>query len=163
MNRVFVQPFNYKFYNNCVNTNTVISKHRIDYEKEATPREVRHFLKASFDKILITSARKWKNGLDQDMLKKIIWPQVSSTFSDVIISEKTSLVVHDSYTCIHFKDKQPPGAHRPFPTRRNEDTNEISFVGQRIGKNAEQSISLEQHGTCPMLCRPREHPDWILC
>ena len=113
--------------------------------------------------MLVNSIRKWKKGLDQDLLGKIIWPYASSEFSDVNGAEQTNLVVHDSYTCIHFKDKQPPEAHRSFPTKRTENANRGNFVGQRMGKDPEHRISLEEHGTCPMICRPQQHPDWILC
>ena len=119
--------------------------------------------KQLFEKILVHSMRKWKPGIDQDLIEKFIWPHAASTFTNANGFEKTHLIVHDSYTCIHFKDKQPPDSHRPFPTRRIEDPKTINFVGQNIGKLSENGISLEEHGTCPLICRPKDHPDWILC
>ena len=121
-------------------------------------------LKGLYDKMLIDSMRKWKKGLDQALLEKVIWPYVSSENSDINDAVGTKLIVHDSYTCVHFKDKQPPASHRAFPTKRYEDKRQgLNFVGQHIGDSAEKSVSLEEYGTCPMICRPKEHPDWILC
>ena len=116
-----------------------------------------------FDKILVNSMRKWKHGLDERLIDKFVWPYIVSSHKENGASEHSDLMAHDSYTCIHFKDKQPAEAHRPFPTRRNQDSNKLNFVGQRVGKYPENGISLEKHGTCPMICRPKEHPDWILC
>ena len=113
--------------------------------------------------MLVHSMRKWKNGLDQDLAEKFIWPYISSPSSDLNEKAMASLIVHDSYSCIHFKDKQPPEVHRPFPTRRSEHSINVNFVGQAVGKMGENRITLDEHGTCPMICRPQEHPDWILC
>jgi hypothetical protein len=119
--------------------------------------------KELFEKILVHSMRKWKMGIDQDLIEQFIWPHASSKFTNANGFEQTDLIVHDSYTCIHFKDKQPPDSQRPFPTRRSEDSKKISFVGQHVRESSDHGISLEEHGTCPLICRPKEHPDWILC
>ena len=132
-------------------------------DKRTSEKEYKQIWKELFDKMLVHSIRKWKTGLDQDLVEKFIWPHISSLFTYMDGKERTSLIVHDSYSCIHFKDKQPPEAHRPFPTRRQENTNSVNFVGQINGKLGENRISLEEHGTCPMICRPHDHPDWILC
>ena len=123
----------------------------------------RSIWKELFEKMLVRSMRKWKKGLDQDMIEKVMWQLIASPVTDANGLEQTNLIVHDSYTCTHFKDKQPPEAHRSFPTRRKEDSYKLNFVGQGYGENHENQISLEEHGTCPMICRPQQHPDWILC
>ena len=131
--------------------------------KKSAKKEIKETWKGIFEKILVHSMRKWKKDLDQNLAQKFIWPYISSPSSDISGKSRASLIVHDSYSCIHFKDKQPPEVHRPFPTRRNENSITVNFVGQVVGKTGENRITLDEHGTCPMICRPQEHPDWILC
>ena len=132
-------------------------------ERAESNRKSRNMFREIFEKLLVHSMRKWKTGIDQHLIEKFLWPHASSAFTNSNGFEKSDLIVHDSYTCIHFKDKEPPDSHRPFPTRRNEDPSKINFISQCVGERSEHQISLEEHGTCPLICRPKEHPDWILC
>ena len=102
-------------------------------DKSMSEKGSKQIWKDLFEKMLVHSMRKWKTGMDQDLVEKFLWPHISSLFTNTNGKEQTSLIVHDSYSCIHFKDKQPPEAHRPFPTRRKENTNSVNFVGQVNG------------------------------
>ena len=152
----------YYLYNRSLWSSLIFIKFSDD-NKHSSIKAIKQTWKELFEKMLVHSMRKWKSGLDQDLVEKFIWPHISSAVTDVNGKGRSSLLVHDSYSCIHFKDKQPPDVHRPFPTRRNENTINVNFVGQIVGKTGENRITLDEHGTCPMICRPQEHPDWILC
>ncbi|XP_064091245.1 uncharacterized protein LOC135204922 [Macrobrachium nipponense] len=80
---------------------------------------------------------------DQRLLRRILWPQI-----------RNRTMVHDSYTC-RAKLFQGQGSARPFPTRR-EGRNYTGY-----GKTKLETTKLLR--TCPMVCRPRSHKDWLLC
>lgn len=87
-------------------------------------------------------------GLDQNALHAVLWPQA-----------KKDMVAHDSYLCLQY----PTKFNRPWPSQRLSGPNftmpqSENFVGANGGR-----ISLQNHGACPLQCRPQNHQDWILC
>ena len=60
---------------------------------------------------------------------------------------------HDSYTCSRFSRTTA------FPTRRVAGLG--NFVGSVVSLNS--SIGLDEHGICPVKCRPKDHQDWLYC
>ena len=91
---------------------------------------------------------RWQKGLDQSALHAVVWPHA-----------RVDMVAHDSYLCHHYSSP----LNRPWPTKRISGQNFTmpsvdNFVGSNGGK-----ISLQNHGPCPVECRPKNHEDWILC
>ena len=62
---------------------------------------------------------------------------------------KWNAISHDSYTCQKFPRTQA------FPTQRKMEKN--NFVASVIADND----MLKK--TCPLKCRPKNHPDWEYC
>ncbi len=101
--------------------------------------------------MLAKTLRRKDKGLDQTVLKTVMWP--------VMLRDKKSTVAHDSYSCDRFRKGT---IMRPFPTKReaSEDFTEggkNNFVGSNGG-----SLNLDR-GVCPSTCRPGDHKDWKLC
>ncbi len=97
------------------------------------------------DKMLQESLGQWKDkGLDQDLLRKHLWPLFTNG----------SGLVHDSYLCNKFKEGSVQV--RAFPTKRDFD-GPSNYVGSNGG-----SITIKD-GECPPGCRPKEHKNWRLC
>jgi len=83
-------------------------------------------------------APKEAYGADQGFLKRYLWPW-----------GKWNAISHDSYTCQKFPRTQA------FPTQRKMEKN--NFVASVIADND----MLKK--TCPLKCRPKNHPDWEYC
>ncbi len=101
-----------------------------------------------FEQMLDFVQFKWTKGLDQGALHKIVWPVA-----------KTDMTAHDSYLCLQYSNK----FNRPWPTQRIagpdfSEPNVLNFVGSNGGK-----ITMQNHGACPVECRPQDHQDWLLC
>ncbi|KAB7500589.1 hypothetical protein Anas_10163 [Armadillidium nasatum] len=79
-----------------------------------------------------------KNGLDQKLLLKFLWPEFNDDF-----------LAHDSYVCFHFNGSSP------FPTRREGR----KFVGAAIFRYPSSRVKEK----CPVKCRPKTHQDWEYC
>ena len=69
---------------------------------------------------------------------RYIWPWV-----------KEYSMSHDSYFCEDFPNT------RPFPVKRKEKQ-----PNNYVGAGSDDHIVTEE---CPLACRPKNHPDWILC
>ena len=76
--------------------------------------------------------------IKQNIFFRYIWPW-----------GKWNAISHDSYTCQKFPRTQA------FPTQRKLENN--NFVASVIADN-----SMLQK-TCPIKCRPKDHPDWEYC
>ena len=72
------------------------------------------------------------------MTYRYIWPWV-----------KEYSMNHDSYFCEDFPNT------RPFPVKRKEKQ-----PNNYAGAGSDDHIVTEE---CPLACRPKNHPDWILC
>lgn len=79
---------------------------------------------------------------DQPTLWKAMWPQI-----------KDNVMAHDSFTCNGFKGS------KPFPTKRDGE----NFVGMQGYKTNYKLKGIKLKGTCPIICRPKDHQDWELC
>lgn len=84
-------------------------------------------------KMLEQSSKGYKS-LDQDLLKKIIWPLA-----------KGDMMCHDSYYCKKFEGT------KPWPSQRVNGT----FVGDKNNMRIKKE--------CPKECRPPKHEDWLFC
>lgn len=105
-------------------------------------------MKKMFEAMLDYVKLKWFKGLDQNALHAVVWPEAQK-----------DMVAHDSYLCHHFASD----FNRPWPTQRISGPDfsapeVLNFVGSNGGK-----ITLANHGECPKQCRPKNHPDWLLC
>ena len=56
---------------------------------------------------------------------------------------------HDSYFCEKFPNT------RPFPVQRKKKQPD-----NYAGAGSQPHIVTEE---CPLVCRPKNHPDWVLC
>ena len=78
---------------------------------------------------------KNRPGSDQYFLSDYVWPQI-----------KADSIVHDSFNCFKLNGS-------PFPT-------------QRVGNCFVGCSHCDPNGTffkCPIVCRPKNHSDWIYC
>ena len=99
----------------------------------------------AFSKMCDNSTFASPKGTDQVMLERFLWATL-----------RTDLVTHGSYNCHLFgKDHV-----RPFPTRRKEKDVYRNYVGS---DGHDYDVTLSKFGPCPEKCRPKEHPDWLLC
>ncbi|XP_063859210.1 uncharacterized protein LOC135100281 [Scylla paramamosain] len=92
------------------------------------------------DKMMAMAVGKRNYGLDQQIIKKVLWPKMTG-----------SLVAHDSYNCKSFKGSSP------WPSQRSEG----DFVGKPRYRKKHENMTL--HTPCPVACRPPTHQDWIYC
>lgn len=92
------------------------------------------------DKMMAMAVGKRNYGLDQQIIKKVLWPTMAG-----------SLVAHDSYNCESFKGSSP------WPTQRSEG----DFVGRPRYRKRYENRTLDK--PCPVACRPSAHQDWIYC
>ena len=81
---------------------------------------------------------------DQRVLKYRIWPLIRS-----------SSAVYDSYHCRDHRKEF--GFGRPWPTRRRGSL----YVGS--GPSKGERIKELAQVTCPVICRPKEHKNWLFC
>ncbi|CAF0887630.1 unnamed protein product [Brachionus calyciflorus] len=75
---------------------------------------------------------------DQSFLSEFLYPKI-----------RKKATIHDSYTCLRYKDS------KPFPTRRLGQCH----VGAVGNCNEEKESTLK----CPVECRPPNHLDWETC
>ena len=103
----------------------------------------RMFLEKILDRSVIT---RYGGRGDQSFLGEHIWPHIQN-----------DLIAHDSYLC-----KKPYGTNsRPWPTRRPPlNDSGVCFVGCVRPCCPFNKFPL---GECPLECRPKDHPDWIMC
>ncbi|XP_027224741.2 uncharacterized protein [Penaeus vannamei] len=91
---------------------------------------------------MFNSPRNLDKAYDQRLLLNIVWPVV-----------KNDVLNHDSYTCLHPSHINAT----PFPTKREDN----KYCGWGISKGtARRKLSKK---SCPIACRPKEHPDWTKC
>ena len=121
----------------------------------------RSFVEYLGRKMIFESGRNNDNGYDQKLLMSVLWPEAEQDFVSLskrslayeYIEELTNSscdlqLVHASFHC----DKFVGGETRAFPTRRKH--------GFWLGSGTRHPpIS----ATCPLQCRPKEHPDWTTC
>ena len=81
---------------------------------------------------------------DQQVLKYKIWPVI-----------RTRSAIYDSYHCRDHRKEF--GFGQPWPTRRRGSL----YVGS--GPTKKKRIEELAKMTCPVICRPRGHKNWIYC
>lgn len=64
---------------------------------------------------------------------------------------KEHTLVHDSFNCRRIV------GDKPWPTQRVGNC----YVGSDV--ECDENGRIEENFTCPIKCRPKEHPDWISC
>ncbi|CAG0904011.1 unnamed protein product [Darwinula stevensoni] len=88
-------------------------------------------------KMVFESKTSDDEGLDQDLLRDVLWDEAREHF-----------LVPASFTCDEFVG----GETRPFPTRRDG--------GFWLGSGTRYAPLVKE---CPLKCRPKVHPDWVYC
>ena len=88
---------------------------------------------------------------DQLFLKHYIWP----------LARHDSLI-HDSYSCFWSRYISRTDT-RPFPSKRQYPSCFVGCPKPCCTEEIKESIDFSRYKQCPLICRPKEHQDWLFC